>query len=74
MDSLVQEIRKIREAYAREFGYDLQAIHCDLKRQEQASDRRIVSLPPRPPKKVGSRGQELASPRDIQPSAQGAER
>jgi hypothetical protein len=50
VDDIVVEVRKAREAYAKEFGYDLQAIHRDLKAQEQASDRRIVSLPPRRPK------------------------
>ena len=50
MDDVVREVRKIREAYAQQFGYDLQAIHRDLKEQEQASGRRIVSLPPRQPK------------------------
>ena len=52
MDNLVQEVRKIREAYAKQFAYDLQAIHRDLKEQEQVSGRRIVSLPPRRPKQV----------------------
>jgi len=66
MDSLLQEIRKIREAYAREFGYDLRAIHCDLKRQQQASGRQFVSLPPRRPKQVERRGNESASHKDAQ--------
>ena len=52
MDDVVLEVRKIREAYAKQFDYDLQAIHRDLKEQEQASGRRIVSLPPRRPKLV----------------------
>jgi hypothetical protein len=50
VDDLVLEVRKIREAYAKQFGYDLQAIHRDLKEQEKASGRQIVSLPPRRPK------------------------
>lgn len=50
MDDILLEVRKAREAYAKEFGYDLQAIHRDLNAQEQASGRRIVSLPPRRPK------------------------
>jgi hypothetical protein len=50
VDDLLLEVRKVREAYAEEFSYDLQAIHRDLKDQEQASGRRIVSLPPRRPK------------------------
>ena len=50
MDDLVREVRRVREAYAKQFGYDLQAIHRDLKAQEQASGRQVVSLPPRRPK------------------------
>ena len=53
MDSVVQEVREIREAYARQFGYDLDAIHRDLKAQEQASGRRVVSFPPRRPEPLG---------------------
>jgi hypothetical protein len=54
VDDILRELRKVREAYAKEFGYDLQAIHRDLKAQEQASGRRIVSLPPRRPKPNGT--------------------
>jgi hypothetical protein len=50
MDDVLLEVRKVREAYAKQFGYDLRAIHRDLKAQEQASGRRIVSLPPRRPR------------------------
>jgi hypothetical protein len=50
MDDLVLEVRKVREEYAKQFGYDLQAIHRDLKEQEQASGRRVVSLPARRPR------------------------
>jgi hypothetical protein len=50
VDDLLREIRQVREEYAKQFGYDLQAIHQDLKQQEQASGRKIVSLPPRRPK------------------------
>jgi hypothetical protein len=52
VDDVMLEVRKIREAYAKQFAYDLQAIHRDLKEQEQASGRRIVSLPPRRPKRA----------------------
>ncbi len=55
MDSIVKEVREIREAYAKQFGYDLKAIHRDLKAQEQASGRQVVSLPPRRPKPVEQR-------------------
>jgi hypothetical protein len=43
-------VREIREAYAKQFGYDLDAICRDLKAQEQASGRQIVSFSPRRPK------------------------
>jgi hypothetical protein len=56
MDSIVREVREIREAYAKQFGYDLGAIHRDLKAQEQASGRKVVSLPPRRPKPLGRTG------------------
>ena len=59
MDSVVQEVREIREAYARQFGYDLDAIHRDLKAQEQASGRQLVSFPPRRPEPLAH-----ASPRN----------
>jgi hypothetical protein len=52
MDSVVQTVREIRETYAKQFGYDLKAIHRDLKSQEQASGRQVVSLPPRRPTPV----------------------
>jgi hypothetical protein len=55
VDDIVLEVRKVREAYAKQFGYDLQAIHRDLKEQEQASGRRIVRLSPRRPKPVVAR-------------------
>ena len=50
MDDILLEIRRIREDYAKQFGYDLLAIHRDLKQQEQTCGRRIVSLPPERPK------------------------
>ena len=47
-DPIVAEVRKIRDAHAARFNYDLKAIYQDLKHQEQASDRVFVSYPPRP--------------------------
>ena len=46
-DPVVEEVRKIRDEYARAFNYDLDAIYRDLKEQEAKSDRTFVSLPPR---------------------------
>jgi hypothetical protein len=46
-DSLVDEVRAIREAYAERFQFDPDAIYLDLKAQEKAGGRKLVSLPPR---------------------------
>jgi hypothetical protein len=46
-DPIVAEVRKIRDEHAAQFGYDLRAIYCDIKEQEQKSGRRFVSYPPR---------------------------
>ena len=46
-DPLVAEVRAIREAYARQFNYDLEAICRDLKEQEKSSGRKTISLPPK---------------------------
>lgn len=46
-DPIVAEVRKIREAHAAQFNYDLKAIYQDLKQQEKASGRVFVSFPPR---------------------------
>jgi hypothetical protein len=47
MDSLVDEIRAEREAYAARFNYDLWAIYRDIKEQERKSGRTYVSLTPK---------------------------
>ena len=46
-DSLVDEVRAIREAYAERFQFDPDALYRDLKEQERASGRKLVTLPPR---------------------------
>ncbi len=47
LDPVVDEVRQARDAYARRFNYDLQAIYLDLKEKEKASGRLLVTLPPR---------------------------
>jgi hypothetical protein len=46
-DPIVDEVRKVRQAHAARFNYDLQAIYADLKEQEKNSGRVFVSYPPR---------------------------
>jgi Domain of unknown function (DUF4160) len=47
-DPIVDEVREIREAYARQFDFDLDAISRDLRRQQQSAGGRVVVLPKRP--------------------------
>jgi hypothetical protein len=50
-DPIVEEVRKVRQAHAAKFNYDLDAICRDLKEQEKKSGRKVVSLRPRKPAK-----------------------
>ena len=52
-DPIVEEVRKVREAHAAQFNYDLWAIYRDLKEQERKSGRAFVSYPPRPVQLAG---------------------
>lgn len=44
-DPIVEEVRRIRDAYAAQFQYNLRAIFRDLKRQEQCGGYPIVPPP-----------------------------
>lgn len=46
-DSIVEEIRRIREDYAQRLGCDLEAIYRDIKEKESKSNRNLVSFPPK---------------------------
>ena len=46
-DPIVDAIRKIRDAHAAQFGYDLKAICDDFRRQQEECGHRVVSLPPK---------------------------
>jgi hypothetical protein len=48
-DPIVEEVRKVRDAHAKKFNYDLQAIVADLKKQQKASGREFVTLRPKKP-------------------------
>ena len=54
-DPIVEAVRKVREAHAAKFGYDLAAICTDLKAREKESDHPLVRRPPKlRMKKTGS--------------------
>lgn len=47
VDSVLKEIRQIREALAERFNYDLRAIVEDARKRQAASGRRVVSFAPK---------------------------
>lgn len=48
-DPIVEETRKLRESYAEEHRHDIEAIFQDALRRQQATSRKVVSLPARKP-------------------------
>jgi len=46
-DPIVEEVRRVRDAHAARFNYDLRAIYEDFKALERASGRQYVCLPPK---------------------------
>jgi hypothetical protein len=46
-DPIVEEVRKARDAYAKRFNYDLDAIYRDLKAKERQSKQQVVPCPPK---------------------------
>jgi hypothetical protein len=48
-DPIVEEVRAVRNAHAKKFNFDLKAIAVDLKKQQNISKHKIVSLPARKP-------------------------
>ncbi len=48
-DSVLQEVRAAREAYAQAHGFDVHAIVADLREQDARGDWPVVRLAPRRP-------------------------
>jgi hypothetical protein len=46
IDPIVDEVRRVRDAHAAMFNYDLDAIFQDIKDQEKKSGLKFVSYPP----------------------------
>lgn len=46
-DPIVEEIRRYREEYAKQFNYDIRAMVEDLRKREQEHPERMVSFPPK---------------------------
>lgn len=63
-DPIVEEVRRVRDAYAARFDYDLHAIFRDLKEQEKRSGRKSVSFA-----RAASEAESSASRAQEQPPA-----
>ncbi|WP_169977243.1 hypothetical protein [Tautonia rosea] len=48
-DSVLEQVRAAREAYAKLFGYDVHAMVADLRARDDRDVRPIVRLPHRKP-------------------------
>jgi hypothetical protein len=46
-DPIVDEVRAIRDALAKEFDYDIEKLADAIKAREVQSGRKVVRLPPR---------------------------
>ena len=46
-DTIVDEVRAVRDAIAKEFDYDIEKLAQALKEHEARSGRKFVRLPPR---------------------------
>jgi len=44
-DTVVDEVRKVREDYARKFEFDIDAICADLQKKEREGHAKTVTLP-----------------------------
>lgn len=59
-DPIVEEIRQLRQQYAAQFNHNLKAICEDLRERQKKGNRKVVTLPPRPPRQVKTDGQPAA--------------
>ena len=50
-DPIVLEVRVARQKHAAQFNYDLRKIAEDLRKKERLAGRKLVSFPPKPPRK-----------------------
>lgn len=47
LDTIVEEVRQARDAYAKKINYDLSAICRDLQEKQRLSNKKVISLPPK---------------------------
>ena len=69
-DPIVEEVRRVRDEHAAQFGYDLDVIFQDIKDQEKKSGRKFVILVPakaEPNQLLQPTGAAISASRDSQP-------
>ena len=48
VDAIMAEVRRVREALASPFDFDLKALIEDARKRQAAGGRKVVSFPPTP--------------------------
>ena len=61
VDPIVEEVRRVRDAHAARFNYDLDAIVRDLRERQKKGGRTYITLPPRRPTGPSQRPKEGAA-------------
>lgn len=46
-DEIIEEIHRVRDAYASRFNYDIAAMVADAQERQHQSGRELVTLPPK---------------------------
>jgi len=57
-DPIVAATRVLRDEYARQFNYDIDAIFEDLMKKQAMHPERVISLPPRKAMRLHSIGEK----------------
>ena len=61
-DTIIAELRRLRDAFAERFDYDARAMLEDLRKRQATGGRRVVSFPPLP---VSQPSVELPGPKSM---------
>lgn len=51
-DPIVEEVRRLRDQYASQLGYDIKKIFQDIQKRQAQAGKKTVSFPPRKPVKI----------------------
>ena len=54
-DPIVKEVRRIKEAHAAHYNYDIRAMARALREEQRKGDRKVVALAPKRPSVAGAR-------------------